>query len=75
MAKIEEETRAEFDLLYKQVALTPITKFSCYFPKINGLVTKRAHKLLDYDASKSKLKRELEKREKNESKLNQVNFD
>lgn len=72
MGRLDEETRPEFDMLYREVALAPITKFSCFFPKINSLITKRAHKLLDYDAAKSKVKHELEKPSKNAAKLDQV---
>lgn len=72
MGKIDDEIRPEFDTIYREVVLNPVTNFSGYFPKVNALAVKRSRKLLDYDAAKSKVKTETEKPFKKMSKLDEV---
>ena len=72
MSRIDEEVRPEWESMYREVVLTPVTKFSMFFPRINNLVEKRSRKLLDYDAAASKVNSEMDKPSKNTEKLPQV---
>ncbi|RMZ78606.1 hypothetical protein DV738_g3756, partial [Chaetothyriales sp. CBS 135597] len=49
--------------------LEPITRFCAYFPDINECIKKRNNKLLDYDSMRSKVKRLVEKPDKDVTKL------
>ena len=52
-----------------QTVLEPITKFCAYFPDVNECIKKRGHKLLDYDALRSRVKKLAEKPDKDVTKL------
>jgi bridging integrator 3 len=61
-----------FCLLYdffRTTVLEPISRFCAYFPDINECIKKRNHKLLDYDAMRSKVKRLVDKPDKDVTKL------
>ncbi|PBP15561.1 protein hob3 [Diplocarpon rosae] len=49
--------------------LEPISRFCAYFPDINECIKKRNHKLLDYDAMRAKVKKLVEKPDKDVTKL------
>jgi len=54
---------------YRTTVLEPISRFCAYFPDINECIKKRNHKLLDYDSMRSKVKRLVEKPDKDVTKL------
>lgn len=49
--------------------MDPITRFCSYFPDINDCIKKRNHKLLDYDSMRAKVKKLIDKPDKDASKL------
>jgi bridging integrator 3 len=54
---------------YRTTVLEPISRFCAYFPDINECIKKRNNKLLDYDAMRSKVKKLVEKPDKDVTKL------
>lgn len=74
MARVEEDVRPEWESLWREVVLTPVTKFAAYFPRVDALVAKRARKLIDLDAARSRVKAEVEKPSKDAGKLPQVTY-
>ncbi|OAX78364.1 hypothetical protein ACJ72_07330, partial [Emergomyces africanus] len=54
---------------YRTTVLEPISRFCAYFPDINECIKKRNHKLLDYDAMRAKVKKLVEKPDKDATKL------
>lgn len=53
----------------RSTVLDPITHFCAYFPDINECIKKRNHKLIDYDAVRAKVKKLVEKPDKDAAKL------
>lgn len=53
----------------RQTVLEPIGRFCAYFPDINECIKKRNHKLLDYDATRARVKKLVEKPDKDPTKL------
>lgn len=53
----------------RATVLDPISRWCAYFPDINECIKKRNHKLLDYDAMRSKVKKLVEKPDKDATKL------
>ncbi|KAG5438699.1 hypothetical protein PCANB_002419 [Pneumocystis canis] len=58
---LDVRTMKELDEIYRMTVLDPISKFCTYFPEINAAITKRNHKLIDYDAMRAKVKRLTDK--------------
>ncbi|OHF03942.1 hob3 [Colletotrichum orchidophilum] len=57
------------DISHRQTVLEPISRFCAYFPDVNECIKKRGHKLLDYDALRAKVKKLVEKPDKDVTKL------
>ncbi|GAB1743233.1 hypothetical protein NU219Hw_g9085t2 [Hortaea werneckii] len=57
------------DFIYRTTVLEPINRFCAYFPDINECIKKRNHKMLDYDAMRSKVKKLTDKPDKDPGKL------
>jgi hypothetical protein len=55
--------------LESTTVLEPISRFCAYFPDINECIKKRNNKLLDYDAMRAKVKKLVEKPDKDVTKL------
>ena len=53
----------------RTTVLEPIGRFCAYFPDINECIKKRNHKLLDYDSMRAKVKKLVEKPDKDATKL------
>lgn len=66
---LDAETIKALDGPFRQTVLEPITRFCAYFPDINECIKKRNHKLLDYDATRAKVKKLVEKPDKDPTKL------
>ncbi|KAI2788284.1 Protein hob3 [Penicillium oxalicum] len=66
---LDAETIKALDGPYRTTVLDPISRFCAYFPDVNECIKKRNHKLLDYDAMRAKVKRLVEKPDKDASKL------
>ncbi|KAL3951692.1 hypothetical protein ACCO45_013409 [Purpureocillium lilacinum] len=66
---LDAETIKALDGPYRTTVLDPITRFCAYFPDVNECIKKRSHKLLDYDALRAKVKRLVEKPDKDATKL------
>ncbi|CAM1502683.1 Fc.00g074590.m01.CDS01 [Cosmosporella sp. VM-42] len=66
---LDAETIKALDGPYRQTVLDPISRFCAYFPDVNECIKKRSHKLLDYDALRAKVKRLVEKPDKDATKL------
>ncbi|RMZ90766.1 hypothetical protein DV736_g2016, partial [Chaetothyriales sp. CBS 134916] len=66
---LDAETIKALDGPYRTTVLEPITRFCAYFPDINECIKKRNNKLLDYDSMRSKVKKLVEKPDKDVTKL------
>ncbi|EFE39689.1 hypothetical protein TRV_05600 [Trichophyton verrucosum HKI 0517] len=66
---LDAETIKALDGPYRTTVLDPISRFCAYFPDINECIKKRNHKLLDYDSMRAKVKKLVEKPDKDASKL------
>lgn len=66
---LDAETIKALDGPYRLTVLDPISRFTAYFPDINECIKKRSHKLLDYDALRARVKRLVEKPDKDATKL------
>ncbi|KXT08162.1 hypothetical protein AC579_8453 [Pseudocercospora musae] len=64
-----EGAQVLIESIYRTTVLEPINRFCAYFPDINECIKKRNHKMLDYDAMRSKVKKLVEKPDKDPSKL------
>lgn len=65
----DEETVQQMDGPFRETILDPITKFSAYFNEIDEAIKKRAHKKLDYDLCKAKVRKLIDKPAKDAAKL------
>jgi hypothetical protein len=70
--ELDAETIKSLDGPYRATVLEPISRFCAYFPDINECIKKRNHKLLDYDQVRAKVKKLVEKPDKDPSKLPRV---
>ena len=70
--ELDAETIKSLDGPYRTTVLEPITRFCAYFPDINECIKKRNHKLLDYDQMRAKVKKLVDKPDKDPSKLPRV---
>ncbi|WVQ69828.1 hypothetical protein V866_008081 [Kwoniella sp. B9012] len=59
----------ELDAPYRATVLEPIGKLNSYYPTINAAITKRDHKMMDYDAARAKVKKLVEKPSDDTTKL------
>merc|ERR1711904_94977 len=66
---LDAETVKALDGPYRTTVLEPINRFCAYFPDINECIKKREHKMLDYDAMRSKVKKLTDKPDKDPGKL------
>ncbi|KAK7894465.1 BAR adaptor protein Hob3 [Exophiala xenobiotica] len=66
---LDAETIKALDGPYRTTVLEPISRFCAYFPDINECIKKRNNKLLDYDAMRAKVKKLVEKPDKDVTKL------
>jgi len=67
--ELDAETIKALDGPYRTTVLEPISRFCAYFPDINECIKKRNHKLLDYDQMRAKVKKLVEKPDKDPGKL------
>ena len=65
----DEETVKQIDGPFRETILDPITKFSNYFKEIDEGIKKRAHKKVDYDMCKAKVRKVIDKPSKDAAKL------
>lgn len=70
--ELDAETIKALDGPYRTTVLEPISRFCAYFPDINECIKKRNHKLLDYDQMRAKVKKLVEKPDKDPGKLPRV---
>lgn len=66
---LDAETVKELDGPYRETVLEPVSRFCSYFPEINEAIKKRNHKLIDYDALRSKVKKLADKPSDDPTKL------
>merc|ERR1711977_247910 len=66
---LDAETVKALDGPYRTTVLEPINRFCAYFPDINECIKKREHKMLDYDAMRTKVKKLTDKPDKDPGKL------
>lgn len=67
--ELDTKTAKEIDAPYRATVLEPVGKLASYFPEINKILEKRAKKLLDYDAARSKHRKLVDKPSDDPSKL------
>lgn len=72
--ELDAETIKSLDGPYRTTVLEPISRFCAYFPDINECIKKRNHKLLDYDQMRAKVKKLVDKPDKDPSKLPRVHI-
>ncbi|KZZ95775.1 protein hob3 [Ascosphaera apis ARSEF 7405] len=66
---LDAETIKALDGPYRDCVLDPISRFCAYFPDINECIKKRNARLKDYDSVRAKVKRLVEKPDKDPAKL------
>lgn len=66
---LDEETVKQVDGPFRETILDPLAKFSGYFKEIDEAIKKRAHKKTDYDQSKAKVRKLIDKPAKDSTKL------
>ncbi|KAF2457231.1 protein hob3 [Lineolata rhizophorae] len=66
---LDAETIKALDGPYRTTVLEPISRFCAYFPDVNACITKREHKMLDYDALRAKVQKLVNKPDKDVTKL------
>ncbi|KAK9468428.1 hypothetical protein V1512DRAFT_103494 [Lipomyces arxii] len=66
---LDADTVKALDGPYRATVLEPISRFVSYFPDINDAIKKRNHKLLDYDAMRSKVRKLVDKPAEDVQKL------
>lgn len=66
---LDTETVKDLDGPFRETVLDPITRFSAYFPNVNAGITKRNHKLIDYDGCRGKVEKLTDKPAKDPTKL------
>ncbi|TCD69796.1 hypothetical protein EIP91_006109 [Steccherinum ochraceum] len=59
----------EMDAPYRTTVMEPLGKMNAYFPVVNEHIAKRAKKLLDYDASRSRMNKLIQKPSDDPTKL------
>lgn len=67
--EFDEETVKQVDGPFRETILDPITKFTVYFTEIDEAIKKRAHKKVDYDQCKAKVRKLIDKPAKDAGKL------
>ena len=67
--ELDSETVKALDGPFRETVLEPISRFCSYFQDIDEAVKKRNHKLMDYDALRSKVRKLTEKPSDDPSKL------
>ncbi|ODV81313.1 cytoskeleton structure, endocytosis, cell fusion protein [Suhomyces tanzawaensis NRRL Y-17324] len=67
--EFDEETVKQMDGPFRETILDPITKFAGYFNEIDDAIKKRAHKKVDYDLCKAKVRKMIDKPAKDAGKL------
>jgi len=66
---LDAETIKALDGPFRTTVLDPVSRFCGYFGDINECIKKRNHKLLDYDSCRAKVKKLVEKPDKDVTKL------
>lgn len=59
--KLNDESLRDLEEPYRQTVLNPVARFNSYYVEINSAMKKRAHKKLDYDAMKNKVRKLMDK--------------
>lgn len=67
--EFDSETVKQLDGPFRETVLTPISTFAQYFSEIDDAIKKRAHKKVDYEGAKAKVRRLVDKPAKDASKL------
>ncbi|KAK4046432.1 BAR adaptor protein Hob3 [Microbotryomycetes sp. JL201] len=55
--ELESSVSTKIDGPYRATVLDPISKLVAYWPEVNNAITKRNHKLTDYDAARSRARK------------------
>jgi len=67
--ELEAATTREFDAPYRTCILEPLGRMNAYFPVINDTITKRNKKMLDYDATRNKVRKLTDKPSEDATRL------
>ncbi|KAF8934891.1 hypothetical protein BGZ58_005368 [Dissophora ornata] len=68
VTKMEQQAQDE-DAAYRSTVLEPIGRYNAYFPQIEEAIKRRNKKLLDYDNSRSKVRKLVERPSEDATKL------
>ena len=66
---LDEEVRTALDKEYRESVLDPLQKYNQYFPAVQEVIDRRQKKLLDYDSSRSKVRKLAERPSEDMDKL------
>lgn len=67
--ELDNAVTRDLDGPYRATVLEPVGKMCHYFTNVNHAIDKRNHKLIDYDASRSKVRKLVEKPSDDTAKL------
>ncbi|KAG1046420.1 hypothetical protein G6F46_001668 [Rhizopus delemar] len=66
---IERESKDNLDPAYQKTVIEPLARYVSYFPEVNEAIKRRNKKLLDYDQSRSKVRKLIDKPSEDPSRL------
>lgn len=66
---IERESKDNLDPAYQKTVIEPLARYVSYFPEINEAIKRRNKKLLDYDQSRSKVRKLIDRPSEDPSRL------
>jgi amphiphysin len=70
--KLDDEARTNLDTAYRSTVLDPLGRYVSYFPEVNEAIKRRQKKLLDYDSSKAKVRKLVDKPSEDPQRLPRV---
>ncbi len=69
---LDNTVARDLDAPFRATVLEPIGKMTSYWPMINDGITKRNHKMLDYDSARAKVRKLQDKPDNDTLKLPRV---
>lgn len=66
---LTNQTRSEFDEAFRATVLDPVARYGILFPETEDMIKSRDARLLDYDASRAKVRKSADKPSSDPSKL------
>ncbi|KAG0744829.1 hypothetical protein G6F23_004893 [Rhizopus arrhizus] len=72
LENIERESKDNLDPAYQKTVMEPLARYVAYFPEVNEAIKRRNKKSLDYDTSRSKVRKLIDKPSEDPSRLSRA---